>query len=94
MGDGVTAATARFTVGGRVQGVWFRDSTRNVATELGISGHAINLENGDVEVLASGTPEALQQLKTWLRQGPPLASVTRVDETPLPPQTLSGFRIG
>jgi acylphosphatase len=84
----------RFVVSGRVQGVWFRDSTRKVATELGVTGHAINLENGDVEVLASGTLQALQQLKQWLRQGPPLASVSNVDEISLPTQALSGFRIG
>ncbi|MBT8092746.1 MAG: acylphosphatase [Gammaproteobacteria bacterium] len=94
MGDGVSAATSKFIVSGRVQGVWFRDSTRSMAAELGITGHAINLENGDVEVLASGTPAALQQLKQWLRQGPPLASVSHVDEVSLPPQALSGFRIG
>ena len=77
-----------------MQGVWFRDSTRKFATELGITGHAINLENGDVEVLASGTLEAVQQLRQWLRQGPPLASVSNVNEISLPPQALSGFRIG
>ena len=77
-----------------MQGVWFRDSTRKFATELGITGQANNLENGDVEVLASGTLEAVQQLRQWLRQGPPLASVSNVNEISLPPQALSGFRIG
>ncbi|MBT8092144.1 MAG: acylphosphatase [Gammaproteobacteria bacterium] len=94
MGDAVTVATSKFIVSGRVQGVWFRDSTRKIASELGISGHAINLQNGDVEVLASGTAEALQRLKAWLHEGPPLASVSRVTEISLPPQALSGFRIG
>ena len=45
-------AAARFIVHGKVQGVWFRASTRDVAVRLGLTGHARNLANGDVEVLA------------------------------------------
>ena len=44
--------TRLFTIKGRVQGVWFRDSARREAERLGISGYARNLPNGDVEVLA------------------------------------------
>lgn len=77
-----------------MQGVWFRDSTRRVADELGITGHAVNLENGDVEVLAFGSRAALQRLATWLHDGPPLASVTAVEESVVPWQPLSGFRVG
>ncbi len=62
--------------------------------KLGISGHAINLENGDVEVLACGTPQALRALKDWLWQGPPLASVTGVREEAATPTSATGFRIG
>ena len=62
-----------FTVHGRVQGVWFRDSTRREAERLAITGYAINLPDGNVEVLAWGTPEALRELEAWLQQGPPLA---------------------
>jgi len=77
-----------------VQGVWFRDSTRNTARGLGITGHAINLPDGNVEVLASGRPGALLKLKAWLHEGPPLSSVSQVSEESLPPQALSDFRIG
>ena len=77
-----------------MQGVWFRDSTRNMARQLGITGHAINLPNGSVEVLASGTPGALERLKSWLHEGPPLSSVSQVDEESLPAAALSDFRIG
>ena len=45
-------AAARFFVRGRVQGVWFRASTRDVATRLGLTGHARNLADGRVDVLA------------------------------------------
>ena len=48
-----------FTVYGRVQGVWFRDSTRREAERLLITGHAINLPDGNVEVLACGSTAAL-----------------------------------
>jgi len=68
-----------FTVSGRVQGVWFRDSTRREAERLGIVGHAINLADGNVEVLACGASNALDELATWLQTGPPMASVTKVE---------------
>jgi acylphosphatase len=77
-----------------VQGVWFRDSTRKVAVQQGIRGHAINLDNGDVEVLACGTPQALAALRDWLWQGPPLASVADVREEAAAPSSATGFRIG
>jgi acylphosphatase len=83
----------RFIVSGRVQGVWFRDSTRRMALDLGITGHALNLDNGNVEVLACGSGEKLQQLRNWLHEGPPLAAVARVDETDVPYQELADFRV-
>lgn len=68
----------RFTIKGRVQGVFFRESTRRVAESLKITGHAINLSNGDVEVLACGEPGAIDELAAWLKDGPRMASVTDV----------------
>ena len=70
----------QFKVSGRVQGVFFRASTRKVATELHLTGHAINLPDGDVEVLACGADLAIDKLLAWLRQGPPMASVAGVEE--------------
>ena len=67
-----------FTVHGRVQGVWFRDSTRREAEQLNITGHAINLPDGNVEVFAWGAPQALHALEEWLHTGPPMARVTKV----------------
>lgn len=72
------SAARRFTVRGRVQGVFFRESTRRVAESLGITGHAINLPNGDVEVLACGDPASLDQLAEYLKEGPAMAVVTGV----------------
>lgn len=68
----------KFRVEGRVQGVWFRESTRRQAERLGLTGHAINCADGSVEVLACGAPEAVEALARWLRQGPPLADVRAV----------------
>jgi acylphosphatase len=65
-----------FRVEGRVQGVWFRESTRQQAVRLGITGHAVNLPDGSVEVLACGSHEAVEELARWLRDGPPLARVS------------------
>ena len=83
-----------FTVEGRVQGVWFRDSTRREAQRLGLSGHALNMPDGTVQVLACGAPQALRELETWLHSGPPLASVSRVSAEPAEDSGAGGFRIG
>lgn len=62
---------------GRVQGVWFRDSTRSEAQRLGLSGYARNLPDGTVEVLACGAAGQVVALKQWLQHGP---SAARVDQ--------------
>lgn len=69
-----------YTIKGRVQGVWFRNSTRREAQKLGITGYAKNLPNGDVEVLANGDKAALDRLCQWLHDGPPMAKVSSVHE--------------
>lgn len=73
--------------------MWFRDSTRSEALKLSIAGYAKNLANGDVEVLASGSEVALASLGLWLREGPPRAIVSEVQEQILEPQELQGFKI-
>ena len=90
----MTAEARLFTVHGRVQGVWFRDSTRREAQRLGVSGYAINLPDGNVEVLACGASRALDELAAWLRSGPPLATVTRVEVRESKTNETGGFRIG
>ena len=81
----------RFTIKGRVQGVFFRDSTRREAVALGLTGHAINLPNGDVQVLACGELAAIEQLGRWLNQGPPLSQVISVSEEEAVLETLTDF---
>ena len=69
----------RCLVSGRVQGVFYRASTKDRARELGVAGYAKNLPDGRVEVLACGEEEAVQELIEWLWQGPPTAKVERGD---------------
>ncbi len=69
----------RFLVSGRVQGVFFRGFAREQALMLGIDGHARNLPDGRVEVLASGPDEALAHFAARLAQGPLLARVDGVE---------------
>lgn len=87
-------AARRFIVKGRVQGVFFRDSTRRVAESLGLTGHALNLPDGNVEVLACGDAHAIERLETWLHEGPPLSRVASVDGTDVETPAPRGFRTG
>lgn len=68
----------RCTVSGRVQGVFFRASTRHEAERRGISGYARNLSNGSVEILACGEKGRVEDLCAWLAKGPPNAEVSNV----------------
>ncbi len=84
----------KFVVSGRVQGVWFRASTRQQAVGLGLSGYAINLPDGRVEVLACGEETAVEALAAWLWRGPELAQVEDVRSEPYVGQAPTGFRTG
>lgn len=68
----------RCLIAGQVQGVFFRAFARERALQLGLTGYARNLPDGRVEVLACGDPEAIGQLRDWLREGPPRARVSGV----------------
>ncbi len=78
-------------VSGRVQGVWYRASTRDQALALGVSGYARNLPDGRVEVLACGEKDAVTALRDWLWEGPTYARVTAVDWTQQPYRDLVDF---
>ena len=85
---------ARFIVSGRVQGVFFRASARDEARRLGLTGHARNLDDGSVEVVACGEESSLAQLERWLHTGPPHARVASVSRSPVEMQSPAQFRIG
>jgi len=81
----------QFFISGQVQGVWYRASTQQQAQALDLTGHARNLDDGRVEVLACGSLENLQKLETWLWQGPAHAQVTNVIKIELEPCELHSF---
>ncbi len=65
-------------VTGRVQGVWYRASTREQACSLGLVGWVRNLRDGRVEIVAEGSRELLESLVEWAHEGPPSAQVEDV----------------
>jgi acylphosphatase len=82
------------SIEGRVQGVWFRASTRDVALRLGLSGWVRNLPTGGVEAEFEGPRERVEQAVEWCRHGPPGARVTRCDpEWGEPVGASVGFKI-
>jgi len=66
---------------GRVQGVWFRESTRRQAVSLGVLGWVKNRAEGTVEALLEGPEGAVSKLVDWCRKGPSAAGVTSIHET-------------
>ena len=83
----------RFIVSGKVQGVFFRASTRDQAQRLGLCGHARNLADGSVEVLAAGADEAIESLARWLQHGPPHARVDRIERSSIEGDAMDGFSV-
>ena len=71
--------TRKAIVTGKVQGVWYRATTREQAQKLGLNGYAKNLADGSVEVVASGHRDEVEQLMQWLWQGPEMSDVTHVE---------------
>ncbi len=69
----------KLIVTGRVQGVCYRISTKSRASELGIFGYTRNLPDGNVEIIAEGNQEQLDELKSWCQKGPPAALVSSVN---------------
>ncbi len=84
----------RCVVSGRVQGVFFRARTRDKAVSLGLSGYAVSLPDGRVEVLVSGPAANVDCLCEWLREGSPMARVDAVECEPLAAGSEQGFRVG
>jgi acylphosphatase len=76
----VGEVTRRYLIGGKVQGVFFRQSARIEAQRLRLSGMVRNLSNGNVEVIARGNAAALDVLRAWLEKGPSQARVDDVRE--------------
>jgi acylphosphatase len=85
--------TYSITVSGKVQGVFYRQSTKEKAITLSITGNVMNKKNGDVEIIATGPKEKLDELVDWCRRGPPKAVVKNVIVKELPLQSFERFII-
>jgi acylphosphatase len=83
----------RLVVHGRVQGVFFRDSTRERARREGVAGWAHNRQDGTVEVVLEGDPEAVDRVTEFVRTGPRGAEVEHVEERDERSEGLDGFEI-
>ena len=83
----------RVFVSGRVQGVWFRESCREQAVALGVTGWVRNLADGRVEVVLEGPEAAVERVVQWCRNGPSRAHVERVEVQDEDPIGESGFHV-
>jgi acylphosphatase len=89
----MTAIRRRVKAHGRVQGVFFRDSTREEAHRLGVSGWVRNAEDGSVEGVFEGEPEDVEAMIWFVRSGPGSADVDRVDVDEEEPEGLPRFEV-
>ena len=85
--------TVSITVTGRVQGVFYRQTAKEKATELGIKGEVRNMPDETVQIIATGTKEQIEQLIKWCRQGPPKAIVQNVKAEDVLLQSFDKFII-
>jgi len=81
-------------ISGKVQGVYFRASSQQIAIDCGLSGYARNLADGDVEVLICGEQDNVDKMLIWLKDGPPEAEVDNIEQKQVKWQEHSFFSIG
>ena len=84
---------SRVVVRGVVQGVYFRDTCRQKASQAGVAGWVRNRDDGSVEAVFEGVPASVDTLVDWTRTGPPDAEVREVDVRDEPPEGLTGFDV-
>ena len=83
----------RVVVHGEVQGVFFRDSTRDEAERRGVAGWVTNRSDGAVEAVFEGEPDEVAAMVAFCREGPSRADVSSVDEEREEPEGLDGFSV-
>jgi acylphosphatase len=85
--------TVRILIKGKVQGVFFRASARDIAETIGIKGWVRNTEEGDVEAVATGTETQVDQFIGWCRKGPQKAIVKDISVEQLKEEPFDKFMI-
>jgi acylphosphatase len=88
-----TPVRRRIRATGRVQGVFFRDSTRREARRRGVAGWVRNRADGSVEAVFEGTPDAVAAMVDFTRAGPGHAQVSSLDVESEPPEGLRSFDV-
>ena len=83
----------RVVIHGRVQGVFFRDSTRRLAQQHDVAGWVANRWDGTVEAVFEGDEEAVERLVRFAHDGPRGAEVDRIDVFDEEPEELRGFAV-
>ncbi|CAN5828800.1 acylphosphatase [soil metagenome] len=85
---------AHVYISGNVQGVFFRGSTQQKAEELGVVGWVKNMPDGRVEAVFEGSPDAVQGIIEWCKEGPSYATVEHVDaDREQPQEDFSRFEV-
>jgi len=85
--------TIRLTIKGKVQGVFYRATAKDVADLIGVKGWVRNLPDNNVEIIATASEETLQKFINWCKQGPPKSKVDDVIVETLDLEEFNGFRI-
>jgi len=85
--------TVRLVIKGKVQGVFYRATAKDIADQLGIKGWIKNILDRNVEIKATATEDTLQKFIDWCKQGPPKARVDEVIVEELSAEEFNGFRI-
>ena len=85
--------TIRLTIKGKVQGVFYRATAKDVADLIGIKGWVRNLPDNNVEITATASEGTLEKFINWCKQGPPKARVDEVIIEDLRLEEFNGFRI-
>lgn len=84
---------AHVYISGRVQGVMFRDATRQKAEELGLNGWVKNLPDGRVEAVFEGPAREVEEMTRWCEEGPSMAAVENVETEPEDVEDLRKFEV-
>jgi acylphosphatase len=85
--------TIHLIIKGKVQGVFYRASAKKKAEELGVTGWVKNTAEGHVELIATGSDQALETFMAWCRIGPQKANVTELVSIPSTTMEFTSFAI-
>ncbi len=85
--------TIHAIIGGKVQGVFFRDYTRREALKTGVTGWVRNKSDGTVEAIISGSVDSVEHMQEWFRQGSPRSTVLHVKITEVESESFPDFQI-